>query len=153
MKKKVWILIIAIILVVAIVAGVKSRKKETTNNANQGASEEKYVEVLEDGTKVNKSNKLSEAKKVGNFEISDIKLSDKQGLSTLTATAKNTSSTKTKLCELEITLVDDQKNTLGKIKGMLMPVEPGQTTKLTTQVTDDYANAYDFSVEIIKEVD
>ena len=50
---------------------------------------ENYVEVLNDGTKLNKSNKLSETKKLDGMEITAIQLTNRNGVSRILATVTN----------------------------------------------------------------
>ena len=70
------------------------------------------------------------------------------GQSVLLANVKNTTTTATELTAVDITLLDKEGNTIVKVGGLIAPLEPGEETQFNTSMTLDYANAYDFKVEI-----
>ena len=162
MKKKEKLLIavlVTITLIVIIFAGM--RNKNNSNDGNVGTTitdgdvenlqepvVEKYVEVGEDGSKVNTSEALKANKVVNNVEFSDIQLSQKDGETLLTATAKNTGSASTELFSVNITLIDDAGQDIVTVGGLVAPMEAGATSTFETSMTLDYANAYDFKVEL-----
>ena len=47
---------------------------------------------------------------------------------------------------VELTLLDDQGNTLEVLDGLISPVAAGETVQLNIGVSADYANAYDFKI-------
>ena len=144
------------ILTIVVVAGIiivglliwrnnANKGNEPQNNGGEQVAE-KYVQVLEDGTKLNTSNKLKETKKVDELEISGIQLTNQNGLSVILGTVKNTSNRDLGLTVIEVTLYDDKKNVLEKVEGFVSPVKAGESVQLNMGVSSDYANAYDFSV-------
>ena len=142
------IVVVAVIIVVGLLIWRNNANKgnEPQNNVGEQQVAEKYVDVLEDGTKLNKSNKLKETKKVDELEISGIQLTNQNGLSVILGTVKNTSSRDLGLTVIEITLYDDKNNVLEKVEGFVSPVKAGGSVQLNMGVSADYANAYDFSV-------
>lgn len=159
MKKKEKLLIailITITLIVIIFAGMRNKDTQDGNNvANQGdiggtenleAPVEKYVEVGEDGTKVNTSEALKSNKVVNCVEFSDIGLAQKSGETVLTATVKNTGSSAVEMFAVDITLIDDAGQDIVTVGGLVAPMEAGATATFETSMTLDYANSYDFRV-------
>lgn len=144
-KRMILILIIVSILIITIVWCV-TRNKET--EVVESTNREEFVEVLEDGTKLNISDKLNETKRVENFEIGNIQLTDKNGVSVLLADVKNVSETSTDWTIITITLIDRIGNTIQEIEGVIKDLQPGETTQLNAATSADYANSYDFKVKI-----
>lgn len=148
-NEKKMILIIVVIAVVIIgalliIRNSKNGEKETEQGNTQT---EKYVDVYSDGTKVNKSSKLQEAKKLDGLEISNIQLAHQNGSTVLLGDVKNTTSADIKSETFAtLTLLDDEGNTIKTLDVIISPVKAGQTVQLNCGVSSDYANAYDFTI-------
>lgn len=147
-KKEKKMLIILIIVAIAIIAilwfiarGGKESKQEETNQVK-----EEFVQVQEDGTKVNISNKLKEEKELDGLKIGNIQLTEKDGQLTLLANVTNTTSQDVDAFFIDIILYDKEENEIDTILGLVSPVKAGQTVELKAGITEDYANAYDFKV-------
>lgn len=164
-KKKnvrlIWIILIIIVAVGVIVTINLSNNKKDTKPAQQqsqvenGQQEEakqveKYVQVLEDGTKLNISEKIKQTKKVGDLEISNIQITYQNGVTNILATVTNTSSKKSELQNVSIVLSDDEGNTIYTLRGVLEETEPNGTSQLNTSITADFANSYDFTISKTK---
>ena len=162
MKKKEKILIpqlIAITVVVIIFAATRNKNNSDDTPVNSGTTltdgqvenleipvEEKYVEVGDDGSKVNTSEALKSNKVVNNVEFSDIQLSQRDGETLLTATVKNNGSERNELFAVDVTLIDDAGQDIITISGLVAPMDAGATASFETSTTLDYANSYDFRV-------
>ena len=150
MKKneKRMILILLIILAIAIIAVVVGKNKGNKENTDENQVKEEFVQVQEDGTKVNTSSKLAETKTAGAYKIGNIQLTTKDNQSILLADVENVSSSATEMKMIEITLLDKEGNTLEKVPGVVKQLQPGETAQLNAGITEDYANSYDFKVEV-----
>lgn len=150
MKKneKRMILILLIILAIVIIAVVVGKNKGNKENTDENQVKEEFVQVQEDGTKVNISSKLAETKTVGAYKIGNIQLTTKDNQSILLADVENVSSSATEMKMIEITLLDKEGNTLEKVPGVVKQLQPGETAQLNAGITEDYANSYDFKVEV-----
>ena len=143
------LVIVAIVIIEIIFFATRGKKEEEVKNTTENnAPVEEFVQVLEDGTKLNTSTKLNETKKVNGIEFGNIQLTMQNGQSLLIADVKNTTSTATELTVVDVTLLDKQGNTIVKVGGLIAPLEAGASTQFTTSMTLDYANAYDFKVEM-----
>lgn len=164
-KKKnvrlIWIILIIVVAVGIIVAINLSNNKKDSKPAPQPQVEseqqqeeakpvEKYVQVLEDGTKLNISEKIKQTKKVGDLQISDIQITYKNGVTNILATVTNTSSKKSELQNVSIVLSDDEGNTVYTLRGVLEETEPNGTSQLNTSITADFANSYDLTISKTK---
>ena len=151
-KKGITILVIVAIIIIGIIFFATRGKKEEVveNTTENNAPVEEFVQVLEDGTKLNTSTKLNETKKVNGLEFGNIQLTMQNGQSVLLADVKNTGSKATELTLVDVTLLDKEGNTIVKVGGIIAPLEAGASTQFNTSMTLDYANAYDFKVEIKK---
>lgn len=139
------------IIVVLIASGKNKEDKNIVNNEtveNNTVEEEKYVEVLENGTKLNTSEKLKETKEIDGMEISNMQLTEEGNITKLLGTITNKSNTTKGNYEINIKLIDENGKALTTLVGYIGELEPGESTQLSTSTTFDYANTYD--VEITK---
>jgi len=145
-RRMILLLIIVSIIIISILVKVKGGKQ---GEAGEGqASKEDYVQVMDDGTKVNKSKKIDEKKKFDNFEMTNIQITENGGQSTIIADVKNVGDTRTEVTLIDITLLDEEGNEIAVIGGIIGDVEPGGTTQLNASATTDFANAYDLTVKV-----
>ena len=145
-KEKRMILILLVILVIAIIIFAVNKNKKDENTAEGNNVVEEFVQVLEDGTRLNTSTKLNEMKKFEGLEFGNIQLTNLNGQSVLLADVKNTTSAETGLMLVNVTLIDKNGNELGTVGGIISPLKPGESKQFNTSMTIDYANAYDFKI-------
>ena len=146
-KEKRMILILLVVLVIAVVIFVVSKnKKGNKENTEENKVVEEFVQVLEDGTRLNTSTKLNEMKKFEGLEFGNIQLTNSNGQSVLLADVKNTTQAETGLMLVDVTLYDKNGNELGTVGGIISPLKPGESKQFNTSMTIDYANADDFKV-------
>ena len=146
-KEKRMILILLVVLVIAVVIFVVSKnKKGNKENTEENKVVEEFVQVLEDGTRLNTSTKLNEMKKFEGLEFGNIQLTNSNGQSVLLADVKNTTQAETGLMLVDVTLYDKNGNELGTVGGIISPLKPGESKQFNTSMTIDYANAYDFKI-------
>ena len=148
-NEKKWILVlVAITVLLIIVLIVKNSKKEVTkeNSKQLGANTQEYVQVLENGTKLNTSTKLKETKMLDSLEIGNIQLTNKNGQSVLLADVKNTGSMETQVMLINIVLLDETGTEIATVPGIISPLKVGESTQLNTSMQQDYVGIYDFRV-------
>ena len=141
---KAWVIvaIILIIIIVAVIVNInKKNKHETTEN-----DENSYVEEIADGIKINKSTKLNESKLVNGLLISNIQLTESDGMTTLLADVTNKTEQKTSFKKLRIILLDENENEISSMIAFLNNINVGETTQLNVYTTSNYIKAYDFKV-------
>ena len=152
MKKneKIMILVLLAILIIAIIAFVGSKKQNKENKAetaNNTVAEE-FVQVLEDGTKLNTSEQLNKTKQVGNYKFENIQLTEQGSQTVLLADVTNTGSTETSIQLVDVTLLDENGNEIITVGGIISPLKPGAKTRFNAGMTLDYANTYDFKITL-----
>lgn len=145
--KPIMIIILAVVIMVFIIASIKNKNARNQNQENI-VNEIDRTEILEDGTKLNTSEKLNKTKILDNLEISNIHLttSDK-GVTTLLANITNKGSVSTTLKIITIKILDENGNILEEIDGVITALNVGESTQLNIGITKDYSNAYDFEIE------
>lgn len=154
MKKneKRMILILLVVLVIAVVVfAVNKNKKDdigTENSVSENNTVEEFVQILEDGTKLNTSTELGKTKQVGSFKFENIQLTEQNGQTVLLANVTNTGSSATESTIVEVSLLDKNGENIVTINGIIKDLQPGETTQFNTSMTLDYANAYDFKIVI-----
>ena len=146
-KKFLAVLVAITIIVIIIFIATREKKNETVE---ENKVEEEFVEVLEDGTKLNTSTKLNETKYVNGLEFGNIQLTMQNNQSVLLADVKNNTGKASSLTLVDVTLLDKEGNTIVKVGGIIGPLQNGESTQFNTSMTLDYANAYDFKVELRK---
>lgn len=149
-KEKKMIMIITIIgtIVIGGILLIKNITKEKEGTKGEEPQEsEQYVGILEDGTKLNKSNKLKETKKIEGMEITGIQLTNQNGVSRIIGTVTNKTNKDIELTPIKIILYDDKKNILEEVNGLISPMKVGESVQLNVGITADYANAYDLKIE------
>lgn len=153
-----FICIVAVILIIVmLIAGGKKDNDKTptnnvpTNNATTGnvvQEKEEYVEKQEDGGKVNTSEQLKKTKKVAGIELTNIRLVEYGGITQLLADATNTTSVEVEQMDIIVTAMDKAGNTLAEFEASIYNLAPGKTTGINAGITEDIANAYDFTVKM-----
>lgn len=153
MKKKekqiigVLVLITIFIIVIAIVVrSINKNKENTTENQEENIVTEEFVDVLDDGTRVNKSDKLHETKIFDEMEISNFSLTEKENVTLLLGTITNTSSEVKGDYPINIKVIDKDGNEIITVAAYIGKLEPGERCELNTSATFDYANAYDIEI-------
>lgn len=143
-KKKVLkiLIILAVIVTAIIVTIIKINQKPT----KEDDTKESYVQEMDDGIKVNKSTKLNEAKLVNGLLISNIQLTEKDGMTTLLADVTNKSGQKTEFKKLKVILLDENENEIATVLAFVNAMDADETTQLNASTTANYIKAYDFKV-------
>ena len=152
-KEKRMILILLVILVIAIVIfAVTKNKKGNNNNENtevENKPVEEFVQVLEDGTKLNTSEKFNESREVNGFKFENIQFTEQNGQSVLLAdVTNNTEKAITDYTLVDVILYDKNGQEIITLGGIISPLQPGEKTQFNMSSTLDYANAYDFKIVI-----
>ena len=140
-------LIIIIAIVIIIVAKkIISSKKTKEDNQIQNTETEQYVTVLDDGTKLNNSSKITENKKLQGLEITNTQITYNDGVTNLLANVKNTTKSNIDMQEVTIVLLDENGKELYQMPGIIEAVKAGETIQFNSSITADFANAYDFKI-------
>lgn len=148
-EKKMLIILLIILVIAIIIFVVNKNKKENNNeNAEENNTVEEFVQVLEDGTKLNTSTKLSEAKEVNGLKFENMQLTEQNGQSVLLADVTNNSGKATNLTIVDVVLLDKNGQEIITVGGIISPLQAGEKTQFNTSMTLDYANAYDFKIVI-----
>ena len=152
MKKGEIRMIIIILIVGLVIIGVmlatRGNKKE--GNESKKEEEESYAEVLEDGTRINTSNKTQKVKKVEGLEISNLQVTEKDNVTTMLGTVTNKSNETKKDITLKIKIKDKEGKEITTVDNYIGKLEPGKSTQLNSSTTFDYVEMYDYEVTIEK---
>ncbi len=161
-RRMILVLILVAVIVIAVLVNVRNKNNDADDvvdnssvaeNGGEKPNEEigEFVEVLDDGTKMNTSDKLAETKTFSNYEVSNIQLTESNGQSLILADVKNIGTTKADVVLIDITLLDKEGQEIVTIGGIIGDVEPGQTVQLNSSATTDFSNAYDFTIKISEQ--
>lgn len=155
MKDKKWLIIIGlIILILVIIFIVKITNKEDKikeENTTDDFAGNEYIDVKEDGTRVNKSEKFSTTKEIEGLKISNIELTEKENVTQILADIKNTTDKDVEGFYVSINFLDKNGESIVSLGGYIPTVEANGTATLNTNSTGDFANAYDYTIEKIED--
>lgn len=154
LKKLIIAAVFLIVAVIAVIAIVSNSNKKTGNSSSSSKdAKNEFVKVEEDGTRVNISSKLAEAKEFKGLKFTNIKFSESANESLLTGDVQNISNADIGVTGAVVTFLNKNGDKIGETKILVVPpkklgepLKPGESTKFTTSVTFDYVNAYDFKI-------
>ena len=144
-NEKILIIGLLVVLVIVILISIIVNKNKDEIEKNNIIDEE-FVEILDDGTKLNTSNRLKEAKMIDGMEITDFQLTESNNVTLLLGTITNKSDEVKGDYPVSIKILDKQGNEIITVGGYIGELQPGQSTQLNCSATFDYANAYDFEI-------
>lgn len=159
-SKILLIVVIVVVLVMAIIIGLAINKKreepqtpvETENKTQESEEianqeEEKYVQQLEDGTKINVSGDLNSTKKYKDLEISNIQFTEKGGITVLLADVKNIGTAKHEIEIIKIAVLGENGEVITELNPIIGEINVGETIKMNANITADVVNAKDIRIE------
>lgn len=149
-KEKILIIVLLIILIITIIFFVKVQNKDSKeqNDIEENFSNEKYVQVLEDGTKINTSTKLKEMKEINGLKFENIQLTEKNGQTILLADLTNNNKKRIEFTLVDVVFMDEKGNEIVTVGGIINPLNSGEKTQFSTSMTLNYVDAYDFQIVI-----
>ena len=149
-KKIIAAIMIIIVIAMVITIMLRFRNRKPTENIRtveeQIIPKEEFVDKLEDGTRINSSDKLHETKTFDGLEISDFQLTEKDNMTVLLGKITNNANTKKGGYAVNITVLDKDRNEMTTVVAYIKELQPGENTILNVSSTFDYANAYDFTI-------
>ena len=145
------VLLITILIGIIIIGGLllwKKKGNNTENNVNeiQNVNEKQYVQVLQDGSKVNISEELRKTKALDGLEITNIQLKENGGITTLLADVENKSGANVESKKVQVEILNKNGETITILRGRIDSIKPGEKVQLNMSVTANVANAYDFKI-------
>lgn len=145
-KKIVLIILVVTILIIGGILILKNAKKDKEILPQKDTQTGEYVDILKNGTKLNKSAKIKETKMLDGLEISGIQFTYINGIAVILGNVKNNTNIDMNLTPIVLTLFDEKGNVLETLETIISPVKAGENVQLNVSVSADYANAYDFSI-------
>lgn len=147
-SETILVILILLILFAMIIIVMKVASRVSRDGSGDINKREEFVQVLDDGTKLNTSTRLRKTKIVDGLKFENIQLTTKQGQSVLLADVENDTGKDIDVMLLDIILLDKNGNELTTIGGIIGELKDGEKQLLDSSVASDYANAYDFKVII-----
>lgn len=147
-KKYLLITAIGVILIIGIVAaiiiGINNKKQEPYTSPKE---DDEYATILEDGSKQNNSQALKQDKKYDDLDITEIQLTEKGNITSLTGKITNNTDKTKKESTATITLIDSKEKEITQMKIYIKELQPQESTNMNVNTTLDYSNAYDFTIK------
>ena len=130
-KKNLILIVIILILIVIIGAKLINRNSPSQN----GQIEER-------------TNKIATIKKTTEYEIYNTDINVEGGSTKIKMTVKNISGKKTEQNEMEIVLLDEKENEIGKVKTIVPSLEKESVAEISAESLTIYENIEDFRILI-----
>lgn len=108
-KRLILIVVLIAVVLIGILAVVRNVVNKPSEEQGEQQPEEKYVEVSEIGERINNSEKIKETKYVDDLEVTNIEISQKDGISILKATVKNNTSEEKGDYPVTINILDERR--------------------------------------------
>lgn len=145
-KKMILLLVLITIVVIVITMIVKKNngKKEETQEQVQNSE---LVATQEDGTKVSISSKISETKKLDNFDVTDTSITEQNGLATIRANITNTTGATVKEFPATIKVTNKNGEVIAEIGAYIGKMKAGETRQINASINMDISEIYDFTIE------
>lgn len=139
----VGLILLAIAIIIIMAVSILGKKSGADNN---NATNSQEIQVLTDGTSVNKRINFEKTKRFGDYEISNIAFTSNNNITTITADIKNISQVKIEEKIITLRLFDNQKGDITSLTGMVKTLEPNESTQLKITATLNYIDAYDYLI-------
>ena len=146
-KSKIVLLavVIAIVALIVVIVIVANGGKNEENNV-QNKEVENYSTVLDDGTKVNTSEKLKETKMYGNIQISNMRIAKQEEMTVIMADIQNTGESVLARQKVKITMLDENGETITEITPEIRELQSGEVYTFSAGMTEDVVNAKDYTI-------
>jgi len=145
-KRVVAILLIILLIVICIVVWIKSNDSTKNEQNISNISNEEFVKIENDGTKVNTSNKLKNDKKIDDLILTNIKIETKNNETIFEAIVKNTTNETKGDYPIKLKIKDKEGNIIKEVSGYISSIEANDQSTLKIKTSYDFANAYDFEI-------
>ena len=156
--EKIFTILIILLLVLIVATTIlnltkgKSEEKVFQESKNEVVEEnnmEEFVEVQENGSKVNMSEELKKTKTIDGLEISNISLVENNNVSKIVANVTNSTNKTLGGFLVDIIVKNKDGKEITTIGAYIDKVKSGETVQLNASATSDFVNAND--IEIVKK--
>ncbi len=143
-RLKIILIVISIIAIVLLI--ITNNKNKSVDQSEKEVQKEEFIDILDDGTKLNTSEQLQKMKTLEGLDIMELQLTEKDNQTVLIGTITNNLTTQLGGYLADITILDEQGSEMTTIQTYIPPLTSGQSTKLKVTIESDYANAYDVTI-------
>lgn len=153
-RKKLYIISIIVVSLAIVVSIYIIRDKNTNNNLENGDnntekinSDVEWVDLAEEGKKINKSEEISDIKEFEGLSLETQQFVSKDSKTEIIIQVTNKTEKDTELQPVVITLLDKEGKEISKLNGIINPTKAGESTNLYISSSLDYVDAYDYKIE------
>ncbi len=149
------LILILILVGVVIIGGLLIWRNSRRNaevpmaSSDEENEVEEFVQVLDDGSRLNVSDALSKTKTVDGLEFKNMQLLESNSITSLLVDVENKSGTSLNTYSLvSIEFLDKNGSVITEVSGYLDPVNVGETVQMNLACSSSpaVANAYDFRI-------
>ena len=144
-KRLILILVVITIIMFAILMIVRNNAKK---NQQEGTGQNNGSFVTEsNGIKQNTSNKLQEAKKIADLDVTNIQITEVGGEATIRANIENNTGTDKKEFPIKVMVYSENGELLQKVGAYVGSIKAGETRAINASVNMNINSIYDIKFE------
>ena len=140
------ILLLLVVLVILLSLGIYIRQKNENEKQKEYPEKENIIGELENGKKINISEKIKSTKELDGLEIKNIKLTSYESETQFLAEVTNNTKKETEEKLINIILYDKNGNEIVKLGALIKKLRPGETTLLNAKASLEYVESYDLKI-------
>lgn len=148
-KRMIAVLLIITLIVFVIFIYTRKTGQNVDNGINDSNTTQnsKYVRTIENGTKQNISKKLQENKQLGDYNITDIKVTSNNSDLKITANITNNTKKDTKAFGFKIIVLNESGQQVGLLESYVGSIKSGETKMINASTSMDINEIYDLEFE------
>lgn len=148
-KRMIAVLLIITLIVFVIFIYTRKTGQNVDNGINDSNTTQnsKYVKTIENGTKQNISKKLQENKQLGDYNITDIKVTSNNSDLKITANITNNTKKDTKAFGFKIIVLNESGQQVGLLESYVGSIKSGETKMINASTSMDINEIYDLEFE------
>lgn len=138
-------LIIILVAITLIVLGVSMLIKNNNKQEEQTNQNSQIIE--QNGVKQNTSNKLKEAKKIDDLDITNIQITEENGEATITANIQNNTMQERKEFPMTIKVMNNKGEVIQEVGAYVGKMKVGETRGINASVNMNITDIYDINFQ------
>lgn len=141
------ILVIAIVTIIGIIFKQKDDRAEKESKLQEQLESNKNYTTLENGVLLNTSKKIGESKSVKGLKVTNIQITQSNGITTIVADITNSTEKNVKGFSVNVIPIDKNGEEMTTLTGYIQEIESGKSTSLVVSTSYDFINCENIQIE------
>lgn len=122
-------------------------RNSNKNNEQEDIQQNSGIIQESNGIKQNTSNKLQEAKKVADLDVTNIQITEVNGQATIRANIENNTSSNKKEFPITVMVYNEKRELLQKVGAYVGNIKVGETRAINASINMDITSIYDIEFQ------